>query len=84
MSLHLPAFWHLPAGDRQRYLNVPADLPGRVRTLAGEWARGAGTPREKALLIQRHLRTEYRYDLASPSPRARQPLPGPSRVAEQK
>jgi transglutaminase-like putative cysteine protease len=68
------AFRSLPAAERGRYLKVPADLPPRIKKLAEDWTRGLATPREKADAIMRHLQTEYRYDLASPSGRARQPL----------
>jgi protein-glutamine gamma-glutamyltransferase len=52
--------------DRGRYLTLPP-LDRRVATLAGEWIKNAQTPLEKARAIEEHLRTEYRYDLASPS-----------------
>lgn len=68
-----PTFQRL-AGDRNRYLLVPADLPPRIKKLAEEWTRSASTPRAKADAIQHHLQTEYRYDLGSPSGRAKQPL----------
>jgi transglutaminase-like putative cysteine protease len=69
-----PTFPVLPQRDRPRYLTLPADLPARIRTLAEEWTRGAPTSLDKAQAIQRHLRTEYRYDLGSPSGKSKQPL----------
>lgn len=69
----LPTFQRLN-GDRARYLLVPADLPPRIKTLAEDWTRGANGALAKAKAIEHHLRTEYRYDLASPSGRAKQPL----------
>lgn len=68
-----PTFQRL-LGDRNRYLTVPADLPPRIKKLAEDWTRDARTPLERARAIETHLRTEYRYDLASPSGRAKQPL----------
>jgi hypothetical protein len=70
----LPSFQKLPPAERPRYLALPPDLPPRVQTLAEEWTRGLTTADEKARAVERHLRTEYRYDLGSPSGRAKQPL----------
>ena len=67
-------FKRLAPGERARYLTITADLPERVKTLAEEWTRSAATPLERANVILKHLRTEYRYDLASPSGRFKQPL----------
>ena len=67
-------FQTLPAGERPRYLALPADLPERVRDLAKEWTAGQATPLLKAQEIERRLRTGYAYDLASPSGRDKQPL----------
>lgn len=69
-----PSFQKLPAHERGRYLALPQDMPDRVRKLAQEWTKGASTPLEKATTIERHLRTEYRYDLGSPSGKSKQPL----------
>jgi transglutaminase-like putative cysteine protease/uncharacterized membrane protein len=71
---NLPAFQRLPAAERAHYLTVPADLPPRIQKLAEDWTRGAESPLEKARAIEKHLRTEFRYDLGSPSGRAKQPL----------
>ncbi|WP_437811957.1 transglutaminase TgpA family protein [Sorangium sp. So ce1078] len=62
-----PTFQRLPAAERRRYLELPKDLPPRVVALARQWTQGVERPAEQARAIQEHLRTEYRYDLASPS-----------------
>jgi transglutaminase-like putative cysteine protease len=69
-----PTFQKLPASDRPRYLALPPGLPARIRTLAEEWTHGLSTSDEKAIAIEKHLRTEYRYDLGSPSGKSKQPL----------
>jgi transglutaminase-like putative cysteine protease len=69
-----PTFQRLSASDRPRYLALPPNLPPRIRELAEEWTKGLSTAKEKASAIEKHLRTEFRYDLASPSGRAKQPL----------
>jgi len=66
-------FQHID-GDRARYLALPSDMPDRIRTLALDWTQKATTPEEKVNAILMHLRTEYRYDLNSPSGKSRQPL----------
>ena len=71
---HAPVFQRLHPSERGRYLTVPADLAPRIKKLAEDWSAGAATPLEKAKVIEHHLRTEFRYDLASPSGRAKQPL----------
>lgn len=70
----LPAFRKLAAADRWRYLVVPKDMPERIRELAATWTRDQKTPLDRARAIEQHLRTEYRYDLASPSGKDPQPL----------
>jgi transglutaminase-like putative cysteine protease len=67
-------FQRMSPPERARYLQVPSDMPDRVRELAVSWTAQATTPLEKANAIQHHLQTEYRYDLGSPSSRSRQPL----------
>jgi len=69
-----PTFARLAERDKPRYLQLPDDLPDRVRALAEEWTQGTQTPLEKAERIQARLREDYRYDLGSPSPKAKQPL----------
>jgi hypothetical protein len=60
--------------DRARYVSLPPGLPQRVRTLAADWTQGATTPLDQARAIERHLRTDYTYDLDSPAGAARNPL----------
>ncbi|WP_437576681.1 transglutaminase TgpA family protein [Sorangium sp. So ce887] len=62
-----PTFQRLPGGERRRYLELPRDLPPRVVELAQQWTQGMERPADQARAIQERLRTEYRYDLASPS-----------------
>lgn len=69
-----PTFQRLGANDRGRYLTVPSNMPERIKVLAEDWTRAAKTPLERAQAVESHLRTEYRYDLASPSGRDKQPL----------
>ncbi|HVU03346.1 MAG TPA: DUF3488 and transglutaminase-like domain-containing protein [Polyangiaceae bacterium] len=64
----------LDPSERPRYLELPKKLPDRVVELGREWARGAHGSREIAERIQRHLRSEYTYDLDSPSGGAKNPL----------
>jgi hypothetical protein len=71
---HAPSFRKLPPAERWRYLALPKDLPERIRKLAQTWARDAQTSLDRARAIEQHLRTEYRYDLASPSGKDPQPL----------
>ena len=70
------SFVHLPAGERQRYLQLPPGLPPRIRALAEEWTSGITGADDKAKAIVRRLQNpkEFRYDLGSPSGRAKQPL----------
>jgi len=69
-----PSFKRMITSERWRYLTVPKEMPERVRQLAQTWAKDASTPLERARAIEHHLRTEYRYDLASPSGKDPQPL----------
>ncbi|NUQ76770.1 MAG: DUF3488 domain-containing protein [Polyangiaceae bacterium] len=69
-----PTFTRMTPQERSRYLALPANLPDRIRTLAAEWTTTATTSQERAQAIETRLRTEYRYDLASPSGRNKQPL----------
>lgn len=56
----------LPEASRPRYLQRPK-LTERVTGLARTWTEGMHTDLEKATAVERHLKTEYRYDLSSPS-----------------
>jgi transglutaminase-like putative cysteine protease len=53
---------------RARYLQLPYELPPRVRRLAGEITLGGDNPYDKAAAIQEYLRTNYPYDLEIPAP----------------
>ncbi len=60
--------------DRARYLALPAQLPSRIAELAHSWADGMPTPEQKASAIEAHLRTDFTYDLNSPSGGTQQPV----------
>lgn len=64
----------LAPGDRARYLTLPQTLPPRIATLAHQWTDGQPTTAAKARAIEEHLRTEFRYDVGSPSQGQAQPL----------
>ena len=51
-----------PAWVRDRYLEVPEDLPERVRDLASTVTESATTRYDKALAIERWLRVNMRYE----------------------
>jgi transglutaminase-like putative cysteine protease len=55
---------------RTAYLQLPAELPGRVRQLADEVVSGAVSPYQKVERIQEYLRTNYEYRLDAPLPPA--------------
>lgn len=64
-----------PEGEALRpYLQVPPHLSDRVRQLAALWANGLEDPQQIAERVQTKLRSEYRYDLSSPSGGAADPL----------
>ena len=56
-----------PANIRQEYLQLPENLPERVRRLAVRVA-GSGDPFNQALRVQQYLRETYPYDLNTPPP----------------
>ncbi len=56
----------MSASDRIRY-TAPTGLPSRAKTLALTWTAGETTELGKARAIESHLRTDYTYDLNSPS-----------------
>ncbi|HRI63379.1 MAG TPA: DUF3488 and transglutaminase-like domain-containing protein [Polyangium sp.] len=70
----LPTFRHFGSPDRARYLKLPPNMPDRIRELAATWTKDAKTQLEKAQAIEMHLRTDYKYDLASPSGKDPNPL----------
>jgi transglutaminase-like putative cysteine protease len=63
----------LAPDQRPRYLTVPV-LPERVAALAHQWADAEPTPAGKAHAIEEHLKHDFRYDTASPSGGAAQPV----------
>jgi transglutaminase-like putative cysteine protease len=69
-----PPVRRLSSAERARYLTLPRDLPGRVRDKARAWAGPADDPLIRSRNIEQRLRTEYRYDLESPSGAAKNPL----------
>jgi transglutaminase-like putative cysteine protease len=56
----------LPPEERARYLHLPP-LPPRIASLAHDWTADKPTPFDRASAIEQRLRSEFRYDLASPS-----------------
>ncbi|NUP09185.1 MAG: DUF3488 domain-containing protein [Polyangiaceae bacterium] len=60
--------------DRAKYLQLPTDLPERIREKALEWTALADTDEEKARIIERRLRDEYAYDRNSPAGAADEPV----------
>lgn len=69
-----PNFTRLRGSQRGRYLEIADALPPRIAELAAEWTRDANTDFERAKIIESRLRTEFEYDLASPSGSEAQPL----------
>ncbi len=59
---------------RQRYTQLPGDVPPRVRELAQQITRGEATPLGKARAMERYLSTRYRYTLRLESGGAQNPL----------
>lgn len=66
----------LGLADRDRYLALPGRLSPRIAELARTWANDARSqePQDLAQAVLQHLRTEYAYDLSSPSATAADPL----------
>jgi transglutaminase-like putative cysteine protease len=63
---------HYPGFIRERYLQLPADLPPRVSALASQITAGTRTPYDQVRAVNRYLWIHYRYDLTI----GRQRLPG--------
>lgn len=59
---------------RPSTLAVPATTSVRLRALAHEWTQSASTPRERSSALESRLRSTLRYDRASPSRAASDPL----------
>jgi hypothetical protein len=64
----------LRASDRSRYLQLPEDMPERIGKLAAEWTKDVDGESRRADIIESRLRSEFRYDLSSPSGKSAQPL----------
>lgn len=64
----------LGSAERLKYLTLPSSVSPRVVELARSWVGNQSDPAEQAKLIEHKLRTEYRYDLESPSGSAKNPL----------
>ena len=64
----------LSAEERSRYLTVPANMPTRIADLARTWTESHTSAAVQAKAIETRLRTEYKYDLDSPSGAASRPL----------
>jgi transglutaminase-like putative cysteine protease len=64
----------LGPSERARYLGLPPQLPARVRELGQSWTAGAKDTLAQARRVEARLRTDYRYDLESPSGGADNPL----------
>ncbi len=60
--------------DRARYLHLPPNFTPRMADLARSWTIHATTAYDRAKAVETHLRTEYHYDLESPSGGAANPL----------
>ena len=57
-----------PPSITKIYLQLPDDLPSRVRDLAGRLTQSLQTPLEKVNRIESYLRVNYPYDLNIPPP----------------
>ncbi len=60
--------------DLDKYLQIPMNLSPRIEGLARKFAAGKTEPAEIAMALERALRTNYEYDLGSPSGAAKDPL----------
>jgi len=57
-----------PAEIQERYLQLPQELPDRVRQRAMQITQGNTTPYDKAQAIESYLRKNFPYDLNIPAP----------------
>lgn len=64
----------LPWHERSRYITLPPALPDRISRLAREWVGAETNPERQAQLIETKLRTQFTYDVSSPSGNAENPL----------
>ena len=63
----------MSAAERARYLSLPP-LPSRIGDLARQWTEGQTTDLGRAKALEEHLRTGFKYDLATPSSGTKQPV----------
>lgn len=56
-----------PGWVRDQYLQVPATIPERVKSLAQEWTQGAGNAFDRAVALESRLR-DFTYNTNIPSP----------------
>jgi hypothetical protein len=64
----------VPPQERQRYLELPPEMPARIAALAHEWADAQPTPYLKAKALEEHLKRDFKYDTGSPSGGKPQPV----------
>ena len=64
----------LSSADRDRYSRVSEDIKAPLSILARKWVGSLSQDWEMAEAVEDRLRTEYRYDLESPSGGHKQPL----------
>jgi len=64
----------LGALDRERYLQLPRDFSPKVQQLARTWAGALRDPARIARRVETKLRSDYTYDLKSPSGLAADPV----------
>lgn len=60
--------------ERLRYLTLPPNTTERMADLARSWAGGKTDALAQARAVEAHLRTDYRYDVDSPSGARDNPL----------
>jgi transglutaminase-like putative cysteine protease len=68
-----PARRELPPGFAA-YLQIPPEVPQRVRALARDITRGAASPYDQAVALERWLKTQLGYTLQMESPGQREPI----------
>jgi hypothetical protein len=71
---NIPTFRKLASVDRSRYLKLPPNISERMQELAVTWTKDSKNELEKAQAIETRLRTDFKYDLNSPSTKDTNPL----------